>query len=51
MLMLSSQITPTKHVTFNKGEHVAHLEPPIEDTEQISEDSGSLAAHTITQKR
>ena len=21
-----------KHITFNKGEHVWHLDPPIEDT-------------------
>ena len=25
-----------KHVTFNKGEHVGHLELPIEDMQQIS---------------
>ena len=28
-----------KHVTFNKGEHVGHLKLPIEDMQQISEDS------------
>ena len=39
-----------KHITFNKGEHVGHLEPPIEDTEQISKESGSLTAHSITTK-
>ena len=31
-----------KHITFNKGEDVGHLEPPIEDMQQISENSGSL---------
>ena len=28
-----------KHVTFNKREHVGHLELPIEDMQQLSEDS------------
>ena len=28
-----------KHVTFNKGEHVGHLELPIEDRKQIPQDS------------
>ena len=40
-----------KHITFNKGEYVGHLEPPIEDMQQIPEDSGSLTAHSITTKR
>ena len=40
-----------KHITFNKGEHVGHLEPPIEDMQQIPEDFGSLTAHSITTKR
>ena len=40
-----------KYITFNKGEHVGHLEPPIEDIELISEDSGSLTAHNTTTKR
>ena len=39
-----------KHVTFNKGEHVGHLETLIEDMQQIPEDSGSLTAHSITTK-
>ena len=29
-----------KHITFNKGEYVGHLEPPIENMQQIPEDSG-----------
>ena len=40
-----------KHITFNRGEHVGHLKPPIECMEQISEDSGSLTAHSITMKK
>ena len=39
-----------KHITFDKGEHVGHLKPPIEDMEQISEDCGSLTAHSVTTK-
>ena len=45
----SSQTT-NKHVTFNKGEYVGHLEPAIENMQQILEDSGSLTAHSITKK-
>ena len=26
-----------KHIAFNKGEHVGHLEPPIEDMENRSQ--------------
>ena len=39
-----------KH-TLNKGEQVGHLEPPIEDMQQISGDPGSLTVHSITAKR
>ena len=30
---------------------MGHVEPPIEDMQQISKDSGSLTAHSITTKR
>ena len=40
-----------KHIIFNKGEHVGHLELPIEDMQQISEDSGSLTAPSFTMKK
>ena len=40
-----------KHITFNKGGCVGHLEPPIEDVQQIWEDSGSLTSHSITMKK
>ena len=31
-------------------EHIGHLEQPIEDMQQTSEDSGSITAHSITIK-
>ena len=40
-----------KHITFNKGEYVQHLELPIEDMQHIPEDPGSLTAHSITTER
>ena len=39
-----------KHITFNKVKHVGHLEPPIKDMQQLSENSGSPTAHSITTK-
>ena len=39
-----------KHVTFKKGEHVGHLELFIEDMQQLSQNSGSLTAYSITTK-
>ena len=51
MLMFSFQTTPKKHITFNKGEYVGHLEPPTEDMEQIPEDPGSLTTHIIITER
>ena len=48
MLMFSTSNYTIKHITFNKGEHVGHLEPPIEGMEQISVDFGLLAAHSVT---
>ena len=40
-----------RHVTFNKGEHVGHLELPTEDMKQLSKDSEALIAHSLTTKR
>ena len=40
-----------KHITFNKGECVGHLEPPIEDMQQIPEDPESQTTHSITMER
>ena len=37
-----------KHITFNKGEYVGHLESPVEDMQQIKEDAGSLTTYSIT---
>ena len=39
------------HITFNKGEHVGHLDMPIEDIQQTPEDSGSLTTQSITTKK
>ena len=40
-----------KHIIFNKGEYVGHVELPIEDMQQNPEDSGSLTTHSITTRR
>ena len=40
-----------KHITFNKREHLGHLEPPIEYMQQTPEDSESITAHSITMKK
>ena len=40
-----------KHITFNKVEYVGHLEPPIEDMQQIPDDPESLTTHSITTER
>ena len=40
-----------KHITFNKGEYIGHLELPIEDMQQIPEDPESLTTHSITTER
>ena len=40
-----------KHITFNKGEYVGHIELPIENMQQIPEDPGSLTTHSITTER
>ena len=40
-----------KHITFNKGEYVGHLEPPIEDMQQTPEDPESPTTHSITTER
>ena len=41
----------SKHIPFNKGEHVGHLELPIEEIQQIPEDPESLTTHSITTDR
>ena len=40
-----------KHITFNKGKYVGHLESPIEDMQQIPEDPKSLTTYSITTER
>ena len=51
MLMFSSQTTPTKTSLSIKGEHVEHLESPIEGMQKIPEDSASLTTHSVTTER
>ena len=40
-----------KHVTFNKGEYVGHLEPPIEEIPQPSAHPDAPTMHHITMER
>ena len=40
-----------KHIIFNKGEYVGHIEPPIEDMQQIPKDEESLTAHSTTTRK
>ena len=37
-----------KHVTFNKGEYVGHLEPTMEEIPQTAESPHALTTHSIT---
>ena len=48
-ILISNHLS--KNITFTKGEHAGHLEPPIEDIQQVPEDSESKTAHSITMKR
>ena len=40
-----------KHITFNKGVCVGHLEPPMKEMQQIPEDPESLTIHSVTTER
>ena len=40
-----------KHVTFNKGEYVGHLEPPMEEIPQTSESPDVLTTHSVTTEK
>ena len=40
-----------KHVTFNKGEYVGHLEPTMEEIPQTTESSDAPTTHSITTKK
>ena len=40
-----------KHITFNKGECVRHLEPPIEEIPQSSANPDAPTMHSITTER
>ena len=39
------------HITFNKGEYVVHLEPPIEEILQSSVNPDAPTVHSITTER
>ena len=40
-----------KHITFNKGEYVGHLEPPIGEIPQSPANPDSPTTHYITMER
>ena len=40
-----------KHITFNKGEYVGHLEPPIDEIPQSPANPDSQTTHSITTER
>ena len=50
MLMFLSKLHQQTSHLQQRGT-AGHLEPPIEDIQQNSEDSGSLTAHNITMKK
>ena len=41
----------SKHITFNKREYIGHLQPTVEEMQQIPDDQESLTTHSITTKR
>ena len=40
-----------KHVSFNIGKYVGHLEPTMEEISQNSESPGELTTHSITTEK
>ena len=40
-----------KHITFNKGEYIGHLEPPIDEIPQSPVNPDSQTTHSITTER
>ena len=40
-----------KHITFNKGEYVGHLEPTIEEIPQNQESPDAPTTHSITTEK
>ena len=40
-----------KHITFNKGEYIIYLEPPIEETQHTAANTDSFTNHSITTER
>ena len=50
MNILVSNYT-NKHITFNKGEYVGHLEPTIEEIPQTTENPDASTMHSITTEK
>ena len=50
MNILLSNYT-NKYITFNKGEYVGHLEPPIEEIPQSPANPDAPTTHSITTER
>ena len=50
MNILVSNYT-NKHITFNKGEYVGHLEPTIEEISQTTESPDTPTMHSITTEK
>ena len=50
MNILTSNYT-NKHITFNKGEYVGHLEPPIDEVPQSSPNPDAPSMYSITTER
>ena len=40
-----------KHITFNKGEYIGHMEPAIEEIPQSSANPDAPTTHSITTER
>ena len=40
-----------KHIMFNKGEYIGHLEPTIEEIQQTTENPDAPTMHSITTER
>ena len=50
MNILVSNYT-NKHITFNKGEYIGHLEPNMEELPQSTESPDAPATHSITTEK
>ena len=48
-ILVSNHIN--KHITFNKGEYIGHLEPTIEEIPQTTESPNAPTTHSITTEK